>query len=96
MVYFELGRIPLEYMRLFRSIKYWFQLLTTTNCILKEAYNILVDLSDGNTFHNYNWVTFLKNKRISRIHVSRILGQLGQHFATNRTVYTVFTSDKSA
>ena len=51
-------------MRLFRSIKYWFQLLTTTNCILKEAYNILLDLSDGNTFHNYNWVTFLKNKRM--------------------------------
>ena len=34
--------------------------------------------------------------RIRRIHVSRILGQLGQHFATNRTVYTVLTSDKSA
>ena len=62
MVYFELGRIPLEYMRLFRIIKYWFKLLTTTNCILKEAYNVLLDLSDSSTVHNYNWVTFLKNK----------------------------------
>ena len=48
-------------MRLFRIIKYWFKLLTTTNCILKESYNVLLDLSDGNTVHNYNWVTFLKN-----------------------------------
>ena len=47
MAYFELGRIPLEYMRLFRIIKYWFKLLTTTNCILKEAYNVLLDLSKG-------------------------------------------------
>ena len=49
MVYSELGRIPLEYMHLFRIIKYWFKLHTTTNCILKEAYNVLLDLSDGNT-----------------------------------------------
>ena len=60
LVYSELGRMPLEYMRLFRIIKYWFKLHATTNCILKEAYNVLLDLSDGNTVHNYNWVTFLE------------------------------------
>ena len=61
MVYFELGGTPLEYMRLFRIIKDRFKWLTTTNCILKEAYTLLLDFSDGNTVHNFNWVTFLKN-----------------------------------
>ena len=37
MVYFELGRILVECIRLLRMIKYWFRLLSTRNGILKEA-----------------------------------------------------------
>ncbi len=41
-VYGELGRYPLYINRYFRVIKYWFKLLTTSNCILKAIYELLL------------------------------------------------------
>ena len=38
MVYYELGRYPLIYQRVFNIIKYWFKILLSKNCILKNCY----------------------------------------------------------
>ena len=38
MVYFELGRYPLIYFRMYKIVKYWLKLLSTSNCILKNCY----------------------------------------------------------
>ena len=61
MVYFELGRIPIEYIRLFRMIKYWFRLPSARNSIRMEAYTVLFNLTEANGY-NVNWVSFLKKK----------------------------------
>ena len=59
MVYLELGRISVEYVYicLFCMIKYWFRLLSTRNSILKEAYTVLLSLTEANVY-NVNWVSF--------------------------------------
>ena len=41
MVYFELGRFPLYINRYYRMLKYWFKILKTENCILKNCYVFL-------------------------------------------------------
>ena len=38
MVYYELGRFPLIYLRMYKIVKYWFKILSTDNCILKNCY----------------------------------------------------------
>ena len=50
MVYLEL-RIPVEYIRLFRMIKYMFTLLSTRNSILKKAYTVLFNLTEANVYN---------------------------------------------
>ena len=55
MVYFEFGRIPMDYIRLFRMTKYWFKLLSTRNSIFRET--VLFNLTNDNVY-NVNWVSF--------------------------------------
>lgn len=43
MVYTELGRVPLKYVRMFNIIKYWSKLLITDNCILQCCYRYFYD-----------------------------------------------------
>ena len=57
MVYYELGRYPLIYYRLYNIIRYWFKLLSTTNCILENCYKEQV----RNQCNNRNsWIYQLK------------------------------------
>ena len=62
MVYYELGRLPLLYTRKCRIFKYWFKLLCTTNCILKNCYNFLYDELLKCPSNKTNWLYFIKNE----------------------------------
>ena len=55
MVYFELGRFPLYINRYCRMLNYWFKILKTENCILKNCYE---DMFESNAFKpndKLNW-----------------------------------------
>lgn len=54
MIYFELGRLPLQFFRQIRIIKYWLKLLKTDNCILRSCYKELLCRIDTNC--KFNWL----------------------------------------
>ena len=57
MIYFELGRYPLIYNRMYRILKYWFKLLSTNNCILRACYiDQLKNFSDNKN----SWIYSVK------------------------------------
>ena len=56
MVYFELGRFPLQYERNYRILKFWFKILISDNCILRSCYKELV----LNCSKCMNWATYVK------------------------------------
>ena len=74
MVYFELGRIPIEHICIYRMIKYRFKLLSTRNSILKEAYTVAFNLAETNSFQ-VNWISFIKNKLMTLCFVNLWLSQ---------------------
>jgi hypothetical protein len=47
-VYTELGRYPLRYIRIYRMIKYWCKLINTDNCILRGCYDTLYAYAQRN------------------------------------------------
>jgi hypothetical protein len=58
MVYAELGRYPLKYVRMYNIIKYWCKLLVTDNCILRGCYEYLYD--EVETRNVQNWAYHVK------------------------------------
>ncbi|XP_033731490.1 uncharacterized protein LOC117321133 [Pecten maximus] len=61
MIYIELGRLPLKNMQLNRMLKFWFKLLNSDNCILREAYNLLyMEIEKENP--KQNWLLHVKHK----------------------------------
>ena len=66
MIYFELGRLPLECVRKLRILKYWLKLLTTKNCILKSCYD-----------HMYEEMSRKQNCKNWVVHVKSILKNVG-------------------
>lgn len=64
MVYIELGCLPLRCVRSIRTIKYWFKLLGTTNCILKSCYvNLTIDCKAKRSCSN--WAAFIRSELYS-------------------------------
>jgi exonuclease III len=59
MVYTELGRYPLRYIRIYRMIKYWCKLLNTNNCILRACYDTLYADAQRNV---KNWAYNIKTE----------------------------------
>jgi hypothetical protein len=55
MVYFELGRFPLYINRYCRMLKYWFRILKTENCILKNCYEDMFESSVFKSNDKLNW-----------------------------------------
>jgi hypothetical protein len=55
MVYFELGRFPLYINRYCRMLKYWFKILKTENCILKNCYEDMFESSGFKPNDKLNW-----------------------------------------
>jgi hypothetical protein len=55
MVYFELGRFPLYINRYCRMLKYWFKILKTENCILKNCYEDMFESSVFKSNDKLNW-----------------------------------------
>jgi hypothetical protein len=46
LVYYELGRLPLRYVRKIRIIKFWLKLKSTDNCILRACYQEMISNKD--------------------------------------------------
>ena len=55
MVYFELGGFPLYINRYCRKLKYWFKILKTENCILKNCYEDMFESSAFKPNDKLNW-----------------------------------------
>ena len=62
MIYQELGRLPLIFARKCKIFKYWFKLLNTSNCILKNCYNYLYCDLERCPNNKCNWLYFIKNE----------------------------------
>ena len=62
LVYFECGRLPLRIVRIIRIFKFWFRLLFSDNCILKNCYVWLAEHVDDNISRCTNWAKFIKNE----------------------------------
>lgn len=62
MIYFETGRLPLYYIRIFRMFKFWFKLLQSENCILNAAYEYLYNNCENAKHASRNWATFIKEQ----------------------------------
>lgn len=60
MVYFELGRYPLHIKRKILMLKYWLNLLSTSNCILKACYDNLLQLHYRKPNCKDNWIDHVK------------------------------------
>ena len=65
MVYHELGRLPLIFTRKCRIFKYWFKILTTSNCILRNCYDYLYDELERCPNNKCNWLYFVKNELLT-------------------------------
>lgn len=61
-VYHELGRYPLQVYRKVRIFKYWLKLLYSSNCILQESYNFLLDLCNTKPSFKHNWLLCVKQE----------------------------------
>ena len=56
MVYFELGKFPLYIYRYYnRMLKYWFKILKTENCMLKNCYEDMLQSSAFKPNDKLNW-----------------------------------------
>ena len=54
-MYCELGRFPLSIIRKIRIFKYWANLKSTTNCILKAWYEEMIETND-------DWIVNIRNE----------------------------------
>ncbi|XP_069129308.1 uncharacterized protein [Argopecten irradians] len=61
MVYYELGRFPLVNQQIFKAFKYWFKLLNSNNCILKEIYQFFFKETEK-VHPKHNFLVFIKQK----------------------------------
>ena len=66
MVYIETGRLPLRFVRLIRMFKFWFKLLTSENCILREIYSVMFNECENPTPPRNNWLFNIKEE-LSRL-----------------------------
>ena len=66
MVYIETGRLPLRFVRLIRMFKFWFKLLTSENCILREIYSAMLIECENPTPPRNNWLFNIKEE-LSRL-----------------------------
>ena len=66
MVYIETGRLPLRFVRLIRMFKFWFKLLTSENCILREIYSVMFNECENPAPPRNNWLFNIKEE-LSRL-----------------------------
>lgn len=59
MVYFELGRKPLQLDRNYRMLKYWIKLKNSDNCILSNIYQDMVNECETQ-LASYCWLSYIK------------------------------------
>ena len=62
MVYFETGRLPLYFTRIFRLFKFWFKMMQSENCILRASYECLYRLCENSKKYCSSWVSFIKEQ----------------------------------
>ncbi|XP_078312623.1 uncharacterized protein LOC144619140 [Crassostrea virginica] len=62
MVYFETGRLPLYFTRIFRMFKFWFKMMQSENCILRASYECLYHLCENSKKYCSSWVSFIKEQ----------------------------------
>ena len=61
-VYFETGRLPMKTVRFFRMFKFWFKVLCSENCIIKNCYGELYNNCERMNKSNRNWACCIKDK----------------------------------
>ena len=55
LIYFELGRLPLIFLRKIKIFKYWMKVKNSSNCILKACYDEMIENNDS-------WITNIRSE----------------------------------
>jgi hypothetical protein len=81
-VYFELGRFPLYINRYCRMLKYWFKILKTENCILKNCCEDMFESSVFKSNDKLNWGCKIQGKlccfniNVSNLYNNRVVAKI--------------------